>query len=152
MPAQTPATVPVQRPVVLDSGPYTLSLTFSPSGVPVCQNGFCTSIQLCINTPASRTTSFDVELDRSGDTATVRVPGSGSSLVLSLRIAAASVTGTIAGSARDANGFLIDVSGSVTGAAPWTDAIAASGNIDGQMSIAGGSCSNNGHIWSLAPR
>ncbi len=151
-PGQIPATVPIPRPVVLGSGPYTLSLTLSTTGIPVCQNGFCTSISLCIDNPGSTTTSFDVDLDRSGDTATVGVPGSASPLVLSLRVATASVTGTIAGSARDANGRLIDVSGSVSGAAPPNAAIAVAGNIDGQMSVAGGSCSNNGHAWSLTPR
>jgi hypothetical protein len=151
-PDQTPATVPTPRPVVLDSGLYTLSLTLAPAGIPVCQNGICTSVTLCIDKPASTTTSFEVDLERSGETATVRVAGGASSLVLTLRVASAFVTGTIAGSARDANGLLVDVSGSLSGAAPWTGAIAVSGNIDGHMSIAGGSCSNNGHAWSLTPR
>jgi hypothetical protein len=151
-PEQIPATVPIPRPVVLDSGPYTLSLTLAPAGIPVCQNGFCTSTTFCIDSPASTTTSFDVDLERSGDTAAVRVPGSASSLVLTLRVASASVTGTITGSARDAHGLLIDVAGSVSGAAPSNAAVGVSGNIDGHMSVGGGSCSNNGHAWSLTPR
>jgi hypothetical protein len=96
--------------------------------------------------------SFDVAVERSGDTATVRVPGSASSLVLDLAIAPAAVAGTITGSARDAQGVMVEASGTVTGAAPSNAAYAVSGNVEGQMSVAGGSCSNNGHAWSLAAR
>jgi hypothetical protein len=82
----------------------------------------------------------------------VRVSGGGSGLVLNLLVATASVTGTITGSARDLNGILIDASGSLSGGAPPNTTIAVSGSIDGRLSVAGGSCSNNGHTWSLAPR
>lgn len=98
------------------------------------------------------TALFNVDLARSADEATVQVPGTGTPLVLSLRVAPASVTGSLSGSARDASGVLVDVSGSVAGAAPSNMAIAVSGNIDGQMSVSGGGCSNNGHVWSLTPR
>jgi hypothetical protein len=145
-------TVPSVRPVVLAGGAYTLAVTLSTTGMPVCQNGFCTSSSLCINNPASASASFNVDLERVGDAATVRVPGSASSLVLSLQVAQSSVDGTIAGSARDANGVMVEVSGSVTGSAPANAAIAVSGNINGQFSVAGGGCSNNGHAWSLTPR
>ena len=152
---QIPATVPIQRPVVLASGPYTLALAMAAAGIPVCQNGICTSVSLCISTGNSTraTTPLAVDLERSGDTATVRVPGTTSPLVLTLLVASSSVTGTITGSARDASGLLIDVSGSVSGGAPPSNAaIAVSGNIDGQMSVSGDGCSNNGHTWSLSPR
>jgi hypothetical protein len=138
--------------VVLGGGPYILAITLSTSGIPVCQNGVCRSVSLCINRPASTTASFNVDLERAEDTATVRIPGSAPSLVLNLHVAQTSVDGAIAGSARDANGILIDVSGTVTGAAPSNAAVAVAGNIDGQMSVPGGSCSNNGHVWSLTPR
>src|SRR5450759_1534685 len=141
------------RPVVLDSGPYALALTLSTTGLPTCQNGFCTSVSLCIGNPSASTTAlFNVDLARSGDEATVRVPGTGTLLVLTFRVASTAVSGTISGSAHDAAGSLVDVTGTVTGAAPSNTTIAVSGNIDGQMSVAGGSCSNNGHAWSLAPR
>ena len=68
------------------------------------------------------------------------------------RIAMLATGGTIAGSAPDANGVLVEVSGVVTGAAPSDTAITLSGNIDGQMSVPAGGCSNNGHGWSLTPR
>jgi hypothetical protein len=140
------------RPVVLGSGAYTLAVTLSTTGIPVCENGFCHSNSLCVNAPVSMSASFNVDLERTGDAATARIPGTGSSLVLSLQVAPSSVGGTIAGSALDANGVLIDVSGAVTGSAPADAAIAVSGNIDGQFSASGGGCSNNGHIWSLTPR
>jgi hypothetical protein len=143
--------VPTPRAVTLDRGPYTLAIMFSTTGLPNCQNGVCSSVSVCIGSPSTTTASFDVELERSGDTATVRVPGGASSLVLNLAVASASVTGTISGSARDAQGVMVGVSGTVTGAAPSNAAYAVSGNVDGQMSVASGSCSNNGHAWSLAP-
>jgi hypothetical protein len=147
-----PGSVPTARAVTLESGPYTLAITFSRTGLPTCQNGLCTSISLCTGNPSITTASFNVVLERSGDTATVRVPGSASPLVLNLAVAPASVTGTISGSALDAQGVMVETSGTVTGAAPSNAAYAVSGNVDGQMSVAGGSCSNNGHAWSLAPR
>ena len=150
-PLETMRLAPV-RPVVLGSGPYVLAVTLSTTGIPVCQNGVCTSNSLCVNNPASASASFDVDLERTGDAATVRIPGSGSSLVLSLQVAQSSVGGTIAGSARGTNGVLVDVSGAVTGTAPDDKAIAVSGNINGEFSVAGGGCSNNGHSWSLTPR
>lgn len=140
------------RAVTLESGLYTLAITLSTTGRATCQNGICTSTSLCIGNPSAATASFAVALERSGDTATVRVPGSASPLVLNLVVAQASVTGTISGSARDAQGAMVEASGTVTGAAPSSAVYAVSGNVDGQMSIAGGSCSNNGHQWSLAAR
>jgi hypothetical protein len=147
----SPDPAPTPRAVTLEGGSYTLAITFSTSGRPTCQNGICTSTSLCIGNPSGTTASFNVAVERSGDTATVRVPGS-ASLVLNLAVAPASVTGTISGSAPDAQGVMLEASGTVTGAAPSNAAYAVSGNVDGQMSVAGGSCSNNGHAWSLAPR
>jgi hypothetical protein len=144
--------VPSPRPVVLPAGAYTLAIRLSTTGLPVCQNGFCTSNSLCFAKPASMTASFSVDLERNGDRATVRVPGTASALVLDLQLAPTSVTGTIAGAAPDANGVPIEVSGTVTGARPLDTATAVAGNIDGQMSVPDGGCSNNGHAWSLTPR
>ena len=151
-PSLLPGPVPTPRAVTLESGAYTLAITFSTTGRPTCQNGICFSSSLCIGNPSNTTASFEVAVERSGDTATVRVPGSASPLILNLAVAPASVTGTISGSARDAQGVMVEASGTVTGAAPSNAAYAVAGNVDGQMSVAGGSCSNNGHAWSLAPR
>jgi hypothetical protein len=151
--APSPATtVPVPRPVVLGSGAYTLAVTLSTTGLPVCQNGICFSRSICANTPPSRTAVFNVDLERAGDTATVRVPGAPFPLVLSLLVAPTSVVGMISGSARDASGVLVDIAGTVTGAAASDAAVAVAGNIDGQISMPDGGCSNNGHTWSLTPR
>jgi hypothetical protein len=148
----SPGALSTPRAVTLESGLYTLAITFSTTGRATCQNGICTSTSLCIGNPSAMTASFDVAVERSGALATVRVPGSASSLVLNLAVAPASVAGTITGSARDGQGVMVEASGTVTGAAPSNAAYAVSGNVDGQMSVAGGSCSNNGHAWSLAAR
>jgi len=146
------ASAPAPRAVVLNSGAYTLAVTLSTTGIPVCQNGICFAVSQCVNNPSSTTGSFNVDVERTGDAATVRVPGSATPLVLSLVVAPAAVAGTITGSALDANGVLVAVAGTVSGAAPSNAAIAVSGNIDGEMAVAGGSCSNNGHAWSLTYR
>jgi hypothetical protein len=139
-----PPALPPARPVVLNSGPYVLAITLATVGI--------TPPSICADNPVETTASFNVELERSGSAATVRVPGSASPLVLSLAVAATSVTGTISGSARDAGGVSIGASGTVSGIAPSDAAIAVSGNIDGTVSVPGGFCFNNGHRWSLTPR
>jgi hypothetical protein len=149
----SPAAVTTEpRVIALPAGPYALAITVSPTGIPVCQNGFCTSSTLCVGTVDTTPAQFSVTVERSGDEATVRVPGNGTQLLLSLRIASTSVTGSIAGGAADAAGLQIVASGAVTGAAPRDATIALSGNIDGQVSVSGGGCSNNGHTWSLRAR
>ena len=139
-----PAPSPPARPVVLNSGPYTLAITLVTAGI--------TPPSICTNNAVETKASFNVDLERSGSAATVRVPGSASPLALSLVVAATSVTGTISGSALDAGGVSIGASGTVSGTAPSDAAMAVSGNIDGTVSIPGGFCVNNGHRWSLTPR
>ena len=149
----SPAVVTTEpRVIALPAGPYALAIAVSPTGIPVCQNGFCSSSSLCSGTVVTTPAQFNVTVERSGDEATVRVPGNGTQLLLSLRLASTSVTGSIAGGATDAAGIQIAATGAVTGAAPRDPTIAVSGNIDGQVSVAGGGCSNNGHIWSLRSR
>ena len=147
-----PAAVPLPRTIVLGSGAYTLALSLSQTGLPVCENGICNSISLCIGVPSSTPRTWTVDVERDGDRATVRTPGAGNTLVLTLRVAPESVTGTVSGAARDAGGQMVEASGSMIGGAPVNASIAVSGNIDGQMAAGGGSCSNNGHVWSLSPR
>jgi hypothetical protein len=143
-PVAPATTVPQGRPVVLNAGPYFLTITLVTAGI--------TPPSICADNPTETTATFTADLERSGSAATVRVTGSASTLTLSLVIAASSVTGAITGSAREANGPSIGASGSVTGAAPPDGAIAVSGNIDGTVSVPGGFCLNNGHRWSLSPR
>jgi hypothetical protein len=140
------------RAVSLPAGPYTLAVGLSPTGLPVCQNGVCSSTSLCVGNPVATDSQFDVTLERSGDDATARVAGSGTQLLLTLRLASASVTGSIAGGAINAAGAQIAATGVVTGAAPGDPTIAVSGNIDGQVSVSGAGCTNNGHTWSLRAR
>jgi hypothetical protein len=140
------------RGVSLPAGPYTLTINLSRTGIPVCQNGFCSSTSLCVGNPAPTTSQIDVTLERSGDEATARVAGGGTLLLLALRLASTTVTGSIAGGATDAAGSRIDATGTVTGDAPGDPTIAVSGNIDGQVSVSGVGCSNNGHTWSLRAR
>ena len=109
-------------------------------------------MSLCVGTQVPTTARFDVNLERAGDVATVLVTGSGNPLILTLQVAATSVAGSISGSARDAAGVRVDVSGNVTGVAPSDTSIAASGNIDGQMNVPAGGFTTNGHGSSLAPR
>jgi acyl-CoA synthetase (NDP forming) len=143
-PAAPATTVPQGRPVVLNAGPYTLTITLVTAGI--------TPPSICADNPTETTATFNADLERSGSAATVRATGSASTLTLSLVVAATSVTGTITGSAREATGVSIGASGSVTGGVPSEGAAAVSGNIDGTVSIPGGFCFNNGHRWSLSPR
>ena len=148
-----PAGVTTQtRAVSLPAGPYTLALGLSREGIPVCQNGVCTAISLCSGNPVPTTTQIDVTIERSGDDATARAAGSGAALLLALRLTPTTVTGSISGAAIDASGSQMTATGLVTGAAPADAAIAVSGNIDGQVSVASGGCTNNGHTWSLRAR
>jgi hypothetical protein len=144
--------VPAPRLVTLDSGSYTLVIRLSTTGRPTCENGNCFSTSLCIGNPSAASSSFNVAVERSGDTATVRTSSGASPLLLNLNIALASVTGTISGSARDTQGVMVETTGTITGVAPSDLAYAVSGTVEGHISVAGGSCSNNGHTWSLAPR
>jgi hypothetical protein len=150
--SRPPASVPPPPAVVLENGSYSLALSLSPTGLPVCENGICNSLSLCVGTPSTATRTFTVDVERDGDQAIVRTPGAGNTLVLTLRVATGSVTGAVSGAARDAGGQMVEASGSVTGGASNNTAIAAAGNIDGQMAVGDGSCSNNGHVWSLSRR
>ena len=141
--------VPAPRVIVLDSGSYVLTVTLSTSGTATCQNGVCTSISLCAGNPSAMTAAVNVTVERVGDMATVRAEG-GASLLLTLNMAPTFVSGTISGSARDAQGVTVVTTGTLTGAAAADPASLLSGNMDGQVSMAGGSCSNNGHTWTLA--
>jgi hypothetical protein len=146
-----PAPVPAPGAVPLNSGPYTLAITFSSTGRLICQDSVCTSFTVCSGTPSATSASFDVVVERSGAKATVRLPDAASSLALDLDLTPALITGAISGSARDAQGVVIAASGLVTGAASLATP-QLSGFIQGQLSVPGGSCSNDGHTWSLVPR
>ena len=150
-PSPVAAPTPTLPAVVLDPGPYALTIALATAGTPTCQNGICVSTSLCTGDASPASAILDVTVERSAETATVRASSGGSPLTLNLTVTSAAVTGTISGSARDAHGVLIQAAGTIFGAA--TDPrYAVSGHVDGQVWVASGSCSNNGHTWSLAPR
>jgi hypothetical protein len=143
--------VPEPRAIVLDPGPYVLTLTLSNGGTVTCQNGICISLSLCAGNPSPMTAAVNVTVERVGDVATVRAEG-GASLLLTLTLAPTSVSGTISGSARAGQGVTVGTTGTLTGRAAPGPTSALSGNMDGQVSMDGASCSNNGHTWTLASR
>ena len=148
-----PPPIPPPRAVTLNSGPYVLAIGMSTNGTTTCQNGICITVTFCVGVAEPVNAVFDAHVDRSGDIATVTVPGDAASLMLTLQVVGnQAVTGTVNGSARDSRGVAIDARGSLTGAAPANQAIAVSGNIDGSVSGSGGGCSSNSHTWSLTPR
>ena len=150
--APDPGPSTTTRAVSLPAGPYTLTITPSPTGLPVCQNGVCTSASLCSGSMATGAMRLAVNAERTGDAATLRSTAPTTNLVVEFRISAATVLGTIRGSATDEGGNPVFATGEVTGAAPPDEAIAVSGNINGMISAGAGSCSNNGHQWSLSGR
>jgi hypothetical protein len=139
----------VVLPVTLNSGAYTLAITLSRSGQPVCTGNFCTTISLCFGNPDTTPAQFDVHVDRMGDDAKITVDG-GQSLAILLHTASVPASGDISGSGRDARGNTMRVAGTLSGTGSSSPGVAASGNIDGQVDTANGGCSNNGHTWTLS--
>jgi hypothetical protein len=128
----------------------------SQSGEPVCNGSICTSISVCgggDGPPAVMTFTTVVRLDRTGDVITIRPEDSAATLRMDLRITATELAGTATGQFRD-GALQVSVSGGgkPDGAATGTLLGSVSGRIDGQVSIGGYSCSNNGHAWALARR
>jgi len=101
---------------------------------------------------ATTVVHLGVSAARTGDVATLRSIDPNTNLVVEFRISGPTVLGTISGTAIDEGGNPISATGEVTGAAPPDLAITVSGNINGGISAGSGSCSNNGHMWSLAAR
>jgi hypothetical protein len=142
---------PVNMPVSLNAGAYTLTITLSKTGIQTCANGFCTSSSVCIGNPDTTPARFDVMVEPLGDDAKVTIDG-GQSLAILLHTTSVPATGAISGSALDARGNTMQVTGTLSGTGSSNPGVAASGNIDGQIDTANGGCSNNGHGWSLTPR
>jgi hypothetical protein len=150
----TPPTVVVN----LVPGSYLLTLTMSKQGDPICNGGFCTSVGLCIALgapPPVSTLATVVSLDRSGDAVTIRPQDPSATFRLDLSIAGTALAGTASGQFRD-GALQISVApgaGQSAGVATGTMlAGSVAGRIDGQVSIGGYSCSNNGHMWTLTQR
>jgi hypothetical protein len=74
---------------------------------------------------------------------------------MDLRTAGSALGGTASGQFRDGPQQVVVASGEGQAAALATGTMltaSIAGKIDGQVSIGGYSCSNNGHSWTLAPR
>ena len=152
----TPAApTPITAVADLVPGTYALTLTMSQQGDPVCNGGFCTSVGLCIGmSPPVRTLATVVSLDRSGDAVTIRPQDPSATFRLDLRIAGTALAGTASGQFRD-GALQISVAGPGQSPGVATGTMLAgsvAGRIDGQVSIGGYSCSNNGHMWTLTQR
>lgn len=139
-------------------GAYTLTIAMSRSGEPTCNNGICVSVSLCggsSSAPGSGTASTAVRLDRQEDVATIRPQEAAESFRMELRQAGTGLYGTAVGAFRDGTTQTVVVAGSGQSAAGVSGSLlaaSASGRIDGQVSIGGYGCSNNGHSWTLVPR
>jgi hypothetical protein len=154
----TPASpTPITTIVDLVPGTYALTLTLSKQGEPVCNGGFCTSVGLCIafgEPPPTSTLATVVSLERSGDAVTIRPQDPSATFRLDLSIAGTALAGTASGQFRD-GALQISVAGAGQSAGVATGTMLAgsvAGRIDGQVSIGGYSCSNNGHTWTLTQR
>ena len=154
----TPAAAP--SPAVLDvvPGPYSITLTLSQAGEPVCTAAGCFATSICSGDgrpPTVLTLAGQVRLDRAGGAITVRPDDPSSTFRLDLQITGSALAGSASGQFRD-NGQQLTVeprAGSQAAAATGTVMSASvAGKIDGQVSIGGYGCSNNGHAWTLTPR
>lgn len=150
-----PSSTPVDAPS-LPGGSYTLTITLSPTGDPVCTpQGVCSTITVCTGTPSDAlSASVPVRIERAGAIAAVLPIESTSSFGMSLQIDGASVAGSARGAFVE-SGRSISLTGQTGPIASATGVLAstrAAGKFDGQLTVGGYSCSNNGHTWSLAPR
>lgn len=146
---------------MLPSGAYTLTL--SDSIVYTCQNGFCTSVVLCVGSspapPPAPLTSIAVTVQRDGDRATVVTVTPGDSLRMTLQISTLSLSGSISGTATAPSGGSVTASGTVVGVVSTLPSLPnvpqgtnAAGTFDGELSVGGTSCSTPTHNWGLLPR
>jgi len=138
-------------PVSLSSGLYTLTINLSRTGAATCQGGgVCASISVCAGTLDTMSVSLPVRVESNGDE--LRVIGDQGPKPLEMLIHAATVpaTGTIAGTTHDPRGIFVEASGTLTATGSANPAFAASGTLDGQVTLGGGGCSNNGHTWTLS--
>lgn len=148
-PARPSTTIPVSPG--LPAGSYTLTL--SAQTVETCQNGFCTSLTICIGPPSgSPYGSFPVTVTRDGDRATVVPVAAGDSLRMTLALSGPSVTGSVAGTATATSGAAITASGTLAGVVIPLQSAMAEGLLDGDLTISGASCSGTSKKWSLSSR
>jgi hypothetical protein len=138
----------------LDSGLYLLMLTMATSGTSGSSVCFSVTIggspglvAVIVPTP--------VQVERSGDTVTVRPDDPTATFRMQLQLAGANLAGTASGQYRS-SATTVTVSGPLS--APTAEATgivgpsSISGTLNGTVSVESMGCSNNGHSWSLTPR
>jgi len=147
----TPSTTMQPVSPGLPAGSYTLTL--SRPTVETCQNGICTSVTLCIG-PASAPPfgSLPVTVTRDGDLATVVPVAASDSLRMTLVLSGASVTGSVSGNATATSGAAMTASGTLAGVVSSVQSGLAQGLLDGDLTIAGASCSGTSKNWALSTR
>jgi len=154
------ATPAAPSPAVLDlvPGSYAMTLTMSQSGDPVCTGGGCTAFSICIGDGGAfpaRTLSTVVRLDRAGDSVSIRAEDPSATIRLDLQLTGSALGGTALGQFRDGAQQVVVAPSAGQQAAVATGIVmtaSVAGRIQGQMSVGGYSCSNNGHSWTLTPR
>jgi hypothetical protein len=152
-PTQPSMTTPA---VSLPAGPYLLKIDLSSTGDPVCTPGaVCTAVSVCIGTPSGPlSATMPVRVERAGATAAVLPDDPVSSFGMALQIDAETAVGTARGTFLE-GGRSITLTGESGPIASATGVLAAgraTGKFDGQLSMGGYSCANNGHTWNLTPR
>jgi hypothetical protein len=151
-------TSPTSAVLDLVPGSYALTLTMSQHGDAQCPDGtsVCMTISLCggVGGPSASTVATVVRLDRSGDAVTIRPEGPSATFRLDLHVAGSVLTGTASGEFRE-GALRVAVAPGGTSVAVATGTVltaSVAGKLDGNLSIGGYGCSNNGHTWTLAPR
>ena len=141
-------------PAILDlvPGAYLLTLTMSEHGDPVCAEGnpsVCVTFSFCGGagappTPAKAATV--VHLERSDDAVDIRPEDPSATFRLGLQVTGKTLAGTASGEFRaGALSVFVGPGGNPSAVATGTVlTTSVTGKIDGQVSIGGYGCSNNG--------
>ena len=149
-------TSPTSGVLDLVPGSYALKLTMSQYGECPDSSVICLTVSLCggAGGPSASTATTVVRLDRSGDAVTIRPEDPSATFRLDLHVAGSVLTGTASGEFREgALGVAVTHGGTSAAVATGTVLTASvAGKLDGDLSIGGYGCSNNGHTWTLAPR
>jgi hypothetical protein len=149
-----PSTPAPQSAGPLDSGSYLLTVTMATSGT----SGFTTCASLTIDTSAvlvGVAVPTPVHVERTGTIVTIAPDDASATFRMQLQVAGANLSGTASGQ-YSSSATTVAVAGR-SGAAPATligllGGASASGMLDGTVSVDSGTCSNNGHSWTLRPR
>lgn len=150
-----PQPEPIATSLDLSSGEYMLGIELSTSGVGRCENGFCTSLTLCLAGSTRARADVRVMVDRQQDEIAVRALDPPGTFRMAMRASGAGVSGDASGVATGTDGVRISV-GTSSGAAAIVGSAgigtALAGSLDGALAIGSSNCSNNGHSWTLAKR